>query len=79
LRYGVTQRQYDEMFAAQGGRCAICREAFEVLSVDHDHVTGEVRGLLCPPCNIAIGNLADSPERAIAAARYLKDPPAHAS
>jgi ribosomal protein L24E len=54
-RYGLTIEQFDEMLAEQGGVCAICgtdtplgRGTFHV---DHDHQTGQVRGLLCHPCN----------------------------
>lgn len=51
--YGITVEQYDEMFEEQGGLCAICRKPpiNYRLAVDHDHDTGAVRGLLCPPCN----------------------------
>lgn len=45
------------------------------LIVDHDHDTGEVRGLLCKPCNTGIGMLADSAERCRRAAEYLGGAP----
>lgn len=54
-KYGITVKQYDELLERQQGRCAVCvRPAEEFprrLAVDHDHVTGEVRGLLCNYCN----------------------------
>lgn len=56
-QYGITQERYDEMLNEQGGLCAICHRppathsSYKILHVDHNHVTGEVRGLLCATCN----------------------------
>jgi len=75
--YGITGDDYWKLYAAQDERCAICRVARGVtkrLAVDHDHTTGEVRGLLCGPCNQLIGRLGT--EALLRAARYLEDPPA---
>jgi len=68
--YGITIEQYDEMFQAQNGVCAICENPewiinnktgdVRALSVDHDHVTGQVRGLLCTNCNKMIGHSHDN-------------------
>jgi len=73
--FGITIADYDRMLASQGGRCAICKGASPVkgkyFHVDHDHGTGAVRGLLCQPCNVAIGLLRDSPERCLSALMYL--------
>lgn len=52
-RYGLTKVDYDSMYAEQGGVCAVCREA-EIAVIDHDHITGEVRGLLCSGCNTTL-------------------------
>jgi hypothetical protein len=61
--YGLTAEQYDELFQAQGGCCAICRHQFtgedRDTNVDHCHATGRVRGLLCLPCNTGIGLFKD--------------------
>lgn len=67
----MTPEQYDAMLSEQAGRCAICQDRPPRLYIDHDHATGEVRGLLCNRCNVALGFLRDSPEAAIAAAMYL--------
>ena len=58
---GFTVEQYDVLFKKQGGACAICGRATKThLYVDHDHTTGEVRGLLCSSCNLGLGNFKDS-------------------
>ena len=75
-RYGITIDTYDEMLEEQQGCCKICgiheRELNKRLHVDHSHITGEVRGLLCTQCNTGIGMLQDSPEIIDAAAAYLR-------
>lgn len=70
-KYKITPDDYDRMFAEQQGRCAICRKEQPSLSVDHDHVTGAVRGLLCHRCNVALGWLNDDLDTVAQAARYL--------
>ncbi|MCZ2109389.1 MAG: endonuclease VII domain-containing protein [Dehalococcoidia bacterium] len=49
-RYGISLDTYEEMAADQQGRCLIC-DRVRKLVVDHDHITGAVRGLLCRTCN----------------------------
>lgn len=76
--YQMTPVKFAEMWKGQSGRCRICTDPMEEYGkggcvVDHDHSTGKVRALLCSPCNLAIGQLKDSPERADQAAKYLRD------
>lgn len=75
-RYGMTRREFESLLVSQGEACAICRRRLGRgrygAQVDHDHRTGKVRGLLCNPCNRAIGLLRDDPAIVDAAARYLR-------
>ena len=71
-KYGITPEQYAQMFADQGGACAVCRKPQDKkLSVDHCHTTGAVRGLLCTNCNVGIGYFQDKPGLLEEAIRYL--------
>ncbi|RDI65760.1 endonuclease VII domain-containing protein [Nocardia pseudobrasiliensis] len=72
-RYGITRDGYRRLFADQGGVCAICAEPAEdvPLVVDHQHGSGQVRGLLCHGCNTGIGLLKDNPATLLRAAAYL--------
>ncbi|MFE1451898.1 endonuclease VII domain-containing protein [Streptomyces olivaceoviridis] len=72
--YGMTLKEYEERLAAQGGRCAICRDAptKKRLHVDHNHETGAIRDLLCEWCNHAIGKAREDPARLRAMAEYLE-------
>jgi hypothetical protein len=68
-KYGITIDEYEQMLELQGGTCALCpktspggRHAQQHWCVDHDHVTGKVRELLCNDCNMVLGIIKDSPE-----------------
>lgn len=55
-RYNLTPEQFEAMLQKQDNRCAICKVKPDyMLSIDHNHKTQEVRGLLCQRCNIAVG------------------------
>jgi hypothetical protein len=77
-QYGMTIEQYQEMLNAQGGCCAICgtgepgRRGNLHFCVDHDHITGKARGLLCNNCNLGLGRFRDSPKFLEQAAGYLR-------
>lgn len=66
---------YSKALAAQGGACAICgypaSELRRRLSIDHDHRTGQVRGLLCTTCNLGLGAFRDDPAVLAKAIEYL--------
>ncbi|NVI87136.1 endonuclease VII domain-containing protein [Actinomadura sp. BRA 177] len=71
LRYGVTEQEVTQMVADQGGTCVICLRA-EPKHVDHSHLTGRVRGILCFKCNGALGQFKDDPRCLGDAANYLE-------
>src|SRR5258708_5990566 len=73
--YALTIEAYEAMVVKQHNRCPICLSApatDERLAVDHDHVTGAIRGLLCGPCNRALGGLANDVQRLRRAIAYLE-------
>ena len=75
-KYGVSVEDFDRMMTSQHGVCAICKEKCSTgkrLSVDHNHTTGAVRGLLCRKCNSAIGYFNDDPALLIKAVGYLAE------
>ncbi|MGL5935035.1 MAG: endonuclease VII domain-containing protein [Cetobacterium sp.] len=75
LTYGLTVQGYNRLLKEQGGTCAICYRPglSKRLAVDHSHSTGTNRGLLCQPCNMALGLYEDSPTRLRRAAEYLEE------
>jgi hypothetical protein len=74
--YGISIYEYEEMFFSQGGKCKICNEPEhnnKLLSVDHCHNSGKVRGLLCGSCNIGLGHFKDNTRRLQDAIEYLRN------
>jgi hypothetical protein len=78
--YGITLKDYNIILAFQHSSCAICKKHVSMfrmaLAVDHDHITGLVRGLLCMTCNRALGKFRDNDQQVINAAQYVTQPPA---
>jgi hypothetical protein len=80
--YGLDPEEIMAHFAAHNGLCDICGQRPEArdptaraskrLCIDHDHETKKFRGLICRPCNLAIGNMRDNPAWLIEAANYLE-------
>jgi hypothetical protein len=80
-KYGVEENIYEEILREQDGKCAICgnRETakhhngeVKSLAVDHNHDTGEIRGLLCQKCNVGLGHFKDNPTLLQNAIAYLQ-------
>lgn len=73
--YGISLIKYNEMLDSQNNSCAIClknKDKFKKrLVVDHDHVSGKVRGLLCFRCNVSIGSFDDNVETIQRSIEYL--------
>lgn len=70
-RYGMTRQELSGMIAASAGTCAVCYKQ-RVLVVDHRHLCGTVRGLLCDTCNRGLGMFSDDPATLRRAADYLE-------
>ena len=69
-RYGIPIGMYDELLKRQDYKCKICNLE-KKLSIDHNHTTGEVRGLLCMDCNTALGKFKDNKTILTNAIKYL--------
>ena len=74
-QYNFTVEEYDLLYEEQNQGCAICTSPTGAnnkrLAVDHNHQTGEVRGLLCDDCNIGLGKFKDNPSLLAKAINYL--------
>jgi hypothetical protein len=79
-KYGLTIEEYNNVVESQDGLCAICknpetrtiRGKLKSLSVDHDHKTGRVRGIICDNCNTILGRVKDSEDHLLALLDYLR-------
>jgi hypothetical protein len=73
-KYNLSIIEYEELLNKQGGSCAICNSLpiRRNLDIDHDHITGKIRGILCESCNKAIGMFKDDIELLNKAINYLK-------
>jgi hypothetical protein len=75
-KYGIDEEDYQARLVQQDYACAICRSRdpktrYGVFSIDHDHSTGAIRGLLCTPCNRALGQFGDNAEGVRRVLTYL--------
>lgn len=79
-KYGLTKKQFFLMLEAQNGKCALCESPIflkgpkrrSTINIDHCHLTGAVRALLCNWCNSNLGRFKDSPKLLRQAASYLE-------
>lgn len=74
--YGISLAQYDEMLLSQDGKCEICKSdkpgGKGSFCVDHNHFTGQIRGLLCHWCNFMIGQSRESIDILKSGIQYLE-------
>ena len=71
-KYGMSLEDYGKLFNSQLGKCAVCLQPSDKnLHVDHNHLTGEVRGLLCQRCNHVVGLLEENPDVVMRIYEYL--------
>ena len=70
-KYKLSRSEYDALLSKQRGLCAICGSDGQ-LHVDHNHITGQVRGLLCRTCNLGLGYFDDDIARMRTAVAYLQ-------
>ena len=73
-KYGIEPEDFEAMWEDQEGRCGICRISFEEVRVciDHDHESGNVRGLLCDACNVGIARFRENVLALLGAVSYLE-------
>jgi len=75
-RYGITLEQHKQIYLDQNGCCLLCEEPIEYSKIhtDHNHITGEVRGLICARCNISLGHFKvdEKPKLLLKAVKYIK-------
>ena len=86
--FGIGLDEFKKMLADQNYKCKICGKELKIIDgeknkdiavVDHDHVTGKIRGILCHGCNLVLGNAGDNPQLLLNAAEYLGVPPVYLS
>lgn len=73
--FGITEEEYEARIVAQGSKCAICEEPLDnpkTTHLDHNHETGELRGILCANCNHGLGKFKDRVDLLDSAIVYLK-------
>jgi hypothetical protein len=78
--YNLSETDFNNMIINQNNKCLICNKEFKFkddsnkhIHIDHNHKTGNVRGLLCPKCNLLLGICNDNVEILKSAIQYLKE------
>ena len=79
-KYGTTKEDIERKYAEQGGACKTCGikmplygQSRKALNLDHNHKTGQIRDLLCPSCNLALGHVKDNIQTLENLVYYLKE------
>jgi len=76
-KFGITKVEYDLLLSKQHNKCAICGMYWDKnqkqFSVDHNHQTGKIRGILCMACNLGIGQFKENLELLKLACKYLEN------
>jgi len=78
-KYGIDLQTYEELLLSQGNKCKICGAGSNpdsranYLVIDHNHTTGDIRGLLCTKCNALLGLALDSEDILERAKQYLQN------
>ena len=70
-KYSLLYSDYEKQSLLQNNCCLCCNRQVDTLYVDHDHITGKIRGLICHKCNIGIGLLGDTLDSVLNAVAYL--------
>ncbi len=73
-KFNITLKDKEVMIQNQSNTCLICKQQFKAshsTHVDHNHITGKVRGILCSGCNMLIGFMETNPKRLEEAFNYL--------
>lgn len=76
-KHGLSKEQIFDLIEKQNNKCALCAKPFQSMwgndmHIDHDHETNKIRGILCMPCNVALGMLGDNEEGLSKALSYIK-------
>lgn len=71
-KYSMTEEDLTVLIENQNNQCAICHLTLKKPNIDHDHVTGKIRGILCWDCNIGLGKFKDNVKFLESAVLYLK-------
>jgi len=73
--YGLTTEAYEKLFEDCNYTCTLCNKvkgSITKLNIDHDHITGKIRGILCNSCNMGLGYFGDTEESIIKLLNYLQ-------
>lgn len=74
-KFIITMDQYHQLFKNQNNKCAICGDILKKAHIDHDHNTGEIRGILCSHCNVGLGYFKENKLILESAINYIHNYP----